>query len=146
MGGTSAGTYANGSIAAVENTFGKGRTLLMGTFPAAGYYLHHAAATRALFAGFLKTAGVTQQVTVSDAAVQARLHVGESSAHVWVTNPAREAKMVEVTVGDGTVGEIRGAEDVWGGVAIAVNGRVLKMTVPARDAVVAELYSGRNSG
>jgi beta-galactosidase len=146
MGGTSAGTYADGSIAAVENALGNGRTLLMGTFPAAGYYLHHGAATRELFAGFLKMAGVTQQVKVSDAAVQARLHVGQGGAHVWVTNPTREAKMVEVTVSDAAAAELRGAEDVWGGAAIAVSGRSLKMTVPARDAVVAELSSGRNQG
>src|SRR5581483_4754872 len=32
-GGTQAGQYANGHIAAVEHTFGKGKTLLIGTFP-----------------------------------------------------------------------------------------------------------------
>jgi beta-galactosidase len=136
MGGTGVGTYADGSVAAVENTLGKGRTLLIGTFPAAGYYLHHGVATRELFAGFLKMAGVTQQVTVSDAAVQARVHTGEGGAQVWVTNPTREVKAVEVTLAEG---EFATAQDVWGGAAIAVNRRVLKMTVPARDAVVAEL-------
>jgi hypothetical protein len=53
-GGKAAGRYANGNIAAVENTSGQGRTLLMGSFPGAGYYLHHGAATRELFMSFLK--------------------------------------------------------------------------------------------
>ena len=49
-GGTAVGHYANGTIAAVEHTFGQGRTLLIGSFPGAGYYHHHAAPTRDLFA------------------------------------------------------------------------------------------------
>ena len=49
LGGRSAGKYSNGNTAAVENTFGQGRTLLIGTFPGAGYYLHHGAATKELF-------------------------------------------------------------------------------------------------
>ena len=57
-GGKEAGQYSNGNIAAVENMFGHGRTLLMGSFPGAGYYLHHGAATKELFAGFLAKAGI----------------------------------------------------------------------------------------
>jgi hypothetical protein len=108
----------------------------MGTFPGGGYYLHHGAATKELFAGFLKMAGLTQQVTVDDATVQARLHEGAGGTHVWVTNPTREAKQVTITLADG---DFRLAEDVWGGERIAVAGRQLSMNVPARDAVVAML-------
>ncbi len=71
-----AGHYSNGNIAAVSNTFGQGRTLLMGSFPGGGYYLHHGEATRALFAGFLKLAGVVPPITIDDRTVQARLHRG----------------------------------------------------------------------
>jgi len=135
-GGTAAGQYSNGNTAAVENTFGQGRTLLMGSFPGAGYYLHHGAATRELFAGFLKTAGVTQQIAIDDATVQARLHQGEGGTHFWVTNTTRAEKKVTVTL---ATGEFSSAEDVWGGVAIAQSGRRFTMAVPARDAVVAML-------
>ncbi len=45
-GGKAAGQYPNGNTAAVENTFGRGRTLLMGSFPGAGYFLHHAPETK----------------------------------------------------------------------------------------------------
>ena len=135
-GGKAAGQYSNGNTAAVENTFGQGLTLLMGTFPGAGYYLHHGPATKELFAGFLKMAGVTQQIAVDDATVQARLHAGEGGTHVWVTNPTRAEKKVTVTL---AAGEFSSAEDVWGGSAIALSGRQLTMSVPARDAVVAML-------
>jgi beta-galactosidase len=135
-GGKAAGQYSNGNTAAVENTFGQGRTLLMGSFPGAGYYLHHGAATKELFAGFLKTAGVTQQVVIDDLTLQARLHQGAGGTHIWVTNPTREVKKVTVTL---AAGEFTSAEDVWGGVAIAQSGRQFSMSVPARDAVVAML-------
>jgi beta-galactosidase len=135
-GGKAAGQYSNGNTAAVENTLGQGRTLLMGSFPGAGYYLHHGAATRELFAGFLKMAGVAPQIAIDDATVQARLHRGEGGTHIWVTNPTRADKQVTVTL---AAGEFSSAEDVWGGTAIAQSGRKLTMSVPARDAVVAML-------
>jgi beta-galactosidase len=136
LGGKAAGQYSNGNIAAVENSFGQGKTLLIGTFPGAGYYLHHAAPTRELFAGFLKAAGLTQQVAIDDGTVQARLHQGDGGTHLWVTNTTRTEKKVTVTL---AAGGFASAEDVWGGVAIACSGREFTMNVPARDAVVARL-------
>jgi beta-galactosidase len=136
LGGKAAGQYSNGNIAAVENSFAKGRTLLIGTFPSAGYYLHHGAATKELFASFLKMAGLTQQVAIDDTSVQARLHQGPGGVHIWATNPARTPKQVTITLADG---DFSSAEDVWGGTAIAQSGRKLTVSVAARDAVVAVL-------
>jgi len=138
LGGKSAGQYSNGNIAAVENTFGQGRTLLIGSFPGAGYYLHHAAPTRELFAGFLKFAGLTQQITIDNPALQARLHQGPGGTHIWVTNPTRESKQITVTLAP-SVGDFQSAEDAWGESRITHTGRQLAMNVPARDAVVAIL-------
>jgi beta-galactosidase len=137
-GGRDVGQYSNGNTAAVENTYGQGRTLLMGSFPGAGYFLHHGAATKELFASFLKTAGLMQQVVIDDPTVQARLHDGPGGTHLWVTNPTREAKKVNVTLVAGA-GEFKSAEDLWGRVAITVSGQRFTMSVPARDAVVATL-------
>ena len=136
-GGKAAGQYSNGNIAAVENSFGQGRTLLMGSFPGAGYYLHHGAVTKELFAGFLKFAGLAPQVTVDDHMVQARLHQGAGGTHLWVTNPTREPKQVTIML---AAGEFRSAEDLWGATSITQTGRQFSMTVPARDAVVAILH------
>jgi beta-galactosidase len=137
-GGTEAGHYANGNIAAVENTFGQGRTLLMGSFPGAGYYLHHDHATKELFASFLKMAGLTQQVVIDDATVQARLHQGVGGTNVWVTNPTRTAKQVKVSLA-ADMGEFKSAKDLWGNEIVTQSGRELTMSVPARDAVVVAL-------
>ena len=137
-GGMAAGQYSNGNMAAVANDYGQGRTLLMGSFPGAGYTLHHGAATKELFAGFLKLAGLAPQVRIDEATVQARLHrePGGGGGVLWVTNPTRTEKKVTVTL---AAGDFQTAEDVWGGVAIGVQGRELTMTVAARDAVVARL-------
>ena len=43
-GGRDAGRHRNGHIGAVENSSGKGRTLLIGSFPGAGYFKHQTAA------------------------------------------------------------------------------------------------------
>ena len=137
-GGREAGQYSNGNTAAVENTFGQGRTMLMGTFPGAGYYLHHGSATRELFADFLKMAGVVPRVSIDDPSVQARLHKGPGGTYLWVTNSTRAAKKVTVSLVAGE-GEFKSAKDLWGTGAILRNGRQLTMNVPARDAVVAAL-------
>jgi beta-galactosidase len=137
-GGKAAGQHSNGNTAAVENTFGQGRTLLMGSFPGAGYFLHHGAPTKELFASFLKMAGLTPQVLVDDHAVQARLHQGPGQTVLWVTNPTRIAKKVTVTLAAGT-DAFKSAEDLWGSAAIALSGQQCTMSVPARDAVVAML-------
>jgi beta-galactosidase len=52
-GGAVAGNYDDGRVAAVEHQFGKGRALLIGSFPGGGYYLHHSASGKAFFAGLL---------------------------------------------------------------------------------------------
>ncbi len=136
QGGKAVGQYSNGNVAAVQNEFGRGKTLLMGSFPGAGYYAHHGETTKALFAGFLKMAGLAPQVAVDDRTVQARLHAGANARIVWVTNPTRTEKKVTVTVGSEGV---QSAEDMWGDVAIACEGQSFTVSVPARDAVVARL-------
>ncbi|MDE3166552.1 MAG: beta-galactosidase trimerization domain-containing protein, partial [Acidobacteriota bacterium] len=134
-GGTAAGEYANGRVAAVEHRTGKGRTLVIGTFPGGGYYLHHSAEARAFFAGLPAKAGVVPRVRTDNATVQARLHDGAGGTYLWVTNPARGAETVNVTVAAG----VREARDVWGGRAVGVRDGKVTVTVPARDGAVIEL-------
>jgi beta-galactosidase len=138
QGGTSAGQYPNGNIAAVEHVFGQGRTLLMGSFPGAGYYHHHSSETKELFASFLAIAGVEPKLRTDNSNVQARLHRGAGGSHLWVTNPTQLDRPVTVSFGPGTSG-FQSAVDLWGKQVATISGGRLAVTVPARDAVVLEL-------
>jgi len=95
-GGQAAGRHAKGHISAVDNHYGSGRTLLIGTIPGAGYYRHHSPEAKAFFAELLKMARVEPRLRTSNAAVQACLHSGAGGEYLWVVNPSRNA--VEVTV------------------------------------------------
>jgi beta-galactosidase len=141
-GGNQAGAFADGAIAAVEHRAGRGRTLLLGSFPGGAYFLHHAAGTRAFFAGLLGWAGVKQGVRVSDPTVQARLHTGAGGAYLWVVNPGRTPKAVTVTVEPGR-GTYRSGSELWqkGTPGIQIEANQIRVTVQDRNAAVVRLTS-----
>ena len=132
------GSYPNGAISAVENNVGSDRTLLMGSFPGSGYYLHRAKETRTLFASFLKMAGITPRLTVDDDSVQARIHQGAGGTYLWVTNPTLKARSVVVSLNPGP-GTFSGADDRWGKLEIKLSAQKVTVEVPARDAAVIAL-------
>jgi len=137
-GGVEVGKYLNGNTAAVENKSGQGRTLLMGSFPGAGYYLHHAPETKKAFAGLLAMAGLTPQVTIDDTNLQARLHAGAGGNYLWITNPTRSSRRVTVNLAPST-GSFKSGEDLWGKQAVTLDGGNVTVTVPERDALVIAL-------
>ena len=137
-GGKAVGHYPDGTVAAVENQTGTGRTLLIGSFPGAGYYLHHGKETRSLFAGVLKMANITPRVNVDDNEVQARVHQGAGGTYLWVTNPTRSARPVTVMLNP-DLGTFSAAEDKWGNIDIKLSGQQLTLNVPPRDAAVIAL-------
>jgi beta-galactosidase len=137
-GGTEAGQYADGMIAAVQNHFGQGRTLLIGTFPGAGYSLHNDPATKDAFLGLLEMAGLTQTAKIDDGSMQARLHRGAGGTYLWVTNPTRDARSAKITLSQAAENFSAG-EDIWGNQEVALaNGRIT-VNVSGRDAAVIAL-------
>ena len=84
--------------AAVEHTFGSGKTLLIGTFPGGGYFRNHTPATREFFASLPTWAGVQPQLQTSDLETKARLHTGPGGTYVWVVNPTRTPKTVKIAL------------------------------------------------
>jgi beta-galactosidase len=135
--GRAAGQYANGHIAAVENRYGKGRTLLIGTFPGGGYYLHHSPEARSFFAGLLQLAEVEPRLRTDNAAVQARLHSGKGGSYLWVVNPSRTEAKTTISLDAGT--KFQSAQDLWGNRPVTTGVRSISVTVPARDAAVVAL-------
>jgi beta-galactosidase len=135
-GGQAAGRYANGHIAAVEHAFGRGRTLLIGTFPGGSYFRNHAAGTREFFAGLLGWAGVRPQVQSSDPEVKARLHQGPGGTYLWVVNPTRTAREVTISL----PASFQRAVDLWQeSNQPTVTGATLTTAVGDRDAAVIRL-------
>jgi beta-galactosidase len=134
-GGTAVGKYKDGKIAAVEHQFGKGRALVIGTFPGGGYYLHHDAAGKAFFAGLLEWAKVSPKLKTDASGVQARLHSGAGGNYLYVVNPDRKPRQIGISVPDA----YSAGEDIWGGQKVSVSGRTVTVTVGDRDAAVVRL-------
>jgi beta-galactosidase len=135
-GGQAAGHYSNGHIAAVEHTSGGGKTLLIGTFPGGGYFRNHSPATREFFAGLLAWAGVQQQVQSSDPQVKARLHKGAGGTYLWVVNPTRMSRTVNITLPSA----FQRASDLWQeSNHPTVSGKTLTTAVEDRNAAVIRL-------
>jgi len=135
-GGKAAGHYANGNIAAVEHSVGNGKTLLIGTFPAGSYFRTHSPATREFFAGLLDWAGVQPEAQWKDPQVKVRLHRGEGGSYLWIVNPTRTDKTLQVTLPGG----FQQATELWQeGTHPVINGKTLATTVRDRDAAVIRL-------
>lgn len=139
-GGRIAGTYVNDAIAAVENDYGKGKTLLVGTYPGAGYFLHHSEGTRDFFKNLLEWGGVDQNVTSSDPEVKARLHDGPGGRYLWVINPTRTSRMVTIGLPESNK-EINECIDLWSEKPVAIEGNQIRVRIDERDASVIHLIS-----
>lgn len=135
-GGTAAGWYSNGGVAAVEHSYGKGRTYLIGTFPGAAYFRKRDQPTGSFFRSFLDWAKHPQHVATSDNSLKARLHTGLGGTYLWVINPNRAEKTVSVTLSQGQWKSVR---RVWGEGAVGIEGRTVKVRVDERDAAVLRL-------
>lgn len=134
-GGQAAGKHASGKTGAVEHRTGKGRTLLIGSFPGSGYFHRPTPQGKTFFAELLDWAGITRTLSVSDPLVKARLHRGGSSAVLYVLNPTRQERPVVIELHDA----IRSAKDVWEDRPVRIDGRRLSLSVGDRDVAVIRL-------
>lgn len=130
--GKARGKFSDGRTAVIENSFGKGRTLLVGTHPGVAYFKASNAENLRYFADIFAWTGKTAHVATGNAAVQARLHEGSGGGSLWLLNPTREPQQVKVALGAQHKGlKIAGA--YWGEASGA------SVTIPPRDVVVLKL-------
>jgi beta-galactosidase len=74
-----AARFANGDPAAVLSTYGRGKTLTLGSYVAVAYEVHRDPAAERFFAGLLDWAGVSRPLTLTGGPVEVRMtHSGAS--------------------------------------------------------------------
>jgi len=135
--GIPVGWYDDGRVAAVDNTFGRGRTRLIGTMAGYGYATHEASRSPAFFADVLRFAGAQQHVWSSEPRVIARLHDGPGGTYLWVANPTRQALPVHLRLGERWRGLVP-AGSLWGAEATS-SGDYITLAAAARDVAVIAL-------
>lgn len=140
--GKAVGWYEDGQVAAVENVFGQGKTLLVGSMLGAGNNAHPssgftAALSTPFFASLLDWAGIGQHVVCSDPRVKARLHTGKGGTYLWVANPTRQPLPVRLELSS-RWGSFTTCRSLWGAQAVC-HDTTVELTAPARDMSILEL-------
>lgn len=90
--------FASGQGAAVASAFGRGRTLMLGSYVSAGYVSQPEPSTRRFFEGLLDWAGVTRPVAVAGDALEVRSLESGRERLVFVFNHASSAAEATIVV------------------------------------------------
>jgi len=124
------GRFENGWAAAVEAPFGKGRTLLVGSYISAAYQTAPSPEAEKWFAGLLDWAGV-QAPLVAEGGVEARWLESGGDRLLFVFNHTAQARGVKLAWKDGTAWK---SEDLATGAPAT-----LDFELPGRDVKVLRL-------
>lgn len=110
--------FEDGAAAAVMSTFGKGKTLMLGSYVSAAAQSAPTAEAERFFAGLLEWAGVTLPVRVTGAPVEARHLESGADAVLFVFNHGKARAQADVWVRRGA-GDYTG-RDVVDGAPVAL--------------------------
>ena len=95
LGGRVVAQFEDGAAAAVENAYGRGKALLVGSYLSAAYHSTPAEEARAWFLSLLEWAGVQRALT-AEGGVEARWLESGAARVVFVFNHERAAKRVRL--------------------------------------------------
>ncbi|HEY4202334.1 MAG TPA: beta-galactosidase [Devosiaceae bacterium] len=135
VGGKAHGDFEDGRLAVVSHTHGKGKTLLVGTHPSVAYYRKSSDANRRYFQDIFAWTGKAQHVSLSNPALQARIHKSDTGSFLWLVNPTRQPQKTSFTLAADHKG--KPVASLWPEKADAPTGD--SITVPARDALILQL-------
>ncbi len=130
-GGTPRASFTDGRVAIVENRFGKGRTMLVGTHPSVGYYRNSAPEGLKYFAECFTFTGKTQHTTSNNPHVQIRLHEAGDRRYLWIVNPTRAEQSGTLVLGGKAA---KPGKTFWAGEHAGFDGT--RFTVPPRDVLI----------
>ena len=138
--GEACGFYPDGSVGIVENRFGKGRTLIIGTYPGLTYYTNRSAETAFFIRSVLDFAGMSQHIKVSDSGVKARFLNNGGQNYVYVLNTeGQDKESVHVALssklGNFTIGE----DMVKKGETYTLKKGILSLSLKREDGTVLRL-------
>ena len=100
-GGKVLARFAEGKPAMVENAYGKGKSILIGSFPGLAYQRSHDPATRELLLSLAEAAGVTPEVAVTGegtSELEVRRLVSANQQFVFVFNHASAAANARIAL------------------------------------------------
>jgi beta-galactosidase len=132
--GSAIGSFTDGRLAVVENQYGAGRTMIVGTHPGIAYFRKSNKENLDYFAEMLVWARRKQHVRLSNRLLHARLHEGSEGRVLWLLNPTRESQKATVSLADGA--PVFG-QAYWSGEGADVSGTTV--TVPPRDVLIVRL-------
>lgn len=132
------GTYKDGSAAIVENQYGAGKIMLIGTFPSAAYYRTSDASNKQLFKDIFAWTGKEQMVRADNELIQVRLHDGDGGKFVWIINSSNVEIHTKVHISD-HFSSVSETKKLWGQYAPSMNGNWIYAQLPAKDALILQL-------
>ncbi len=134
------GQYQNGALAMAENRYGKGKTLLVGSFPGYRYYKKKSQAAKDFYKGLLTWGGAYQLLDQNVPDVLARLHENDKGEKfIWIVNHNKEDKEVAISWHP-SLGGLAIEKVFWGiDESPVINGNTLTVNVQQHDAAVVKL-------
>ncbi len=133
--------YPDGSPAVTINTYGKGKAVLIGTYPGLACQETDRKNAAAFLKEIVKFVGIKPVVSSNDSQVKARLHRGKERDYLYILNESRKQKRVKVDVSSGVAHYRRAVELKAAGknpeYSMVKNG--MEISVNPRDGIVLRL-------
>jgi beta-galactosidase len=137
--GASSCAYYEGDPIAVSNTWGKGKTLLIGAFVSGRYGRLHDSGTARFFREILSLAGQTPMVQLGDNTIHARISLGKEEDYLWLLNTSDKVCSCTLKLSLGH----RCGKILWeGGSVMEGPGDGYTVSLEPRDALILTLLPG----
>ncbi|MDI6827659.1 MAG: beta-galactosidase [Armatimonadota bacterium] len=130
--------FDDGSVAVVDNSFGKGKARLIGTFPGVTYFRTLDHEPELLIRDALRYAGVRPLIQPLDTFIKARIQRGPSGDFLWVLNTDYQTIGTEITLLP-SLGDFTQAEDLVTGEIHPIHDSVLRIKLDALKGTVLRL-------